>query len=80
MIYKQIFGDNWETAITNFTRSLAGYSLFQYIFQVKDRHNNNILIDGNGHIIHIDFSFMISSSPGNLNFEKSPFKLTSDYI
>lgn len=33
-----------------------------------------------GHIIHIDFSFMISSSPGNLNFEKAPFKITQDYI
>lgn len=33
-----------------------------------------------GHIIHIDFSFMISNSPGNLNFEKAPFKLTQDYI
>lgn len=33
-----------------------------------------------GHMIHIDFSFMISSSPGNLNFEKAPFKFTQDYI
>lgn len=23
---------------------------------------------------------MISSSPGNMNFEKAPFKLTEDYI
>lgn len=79
-IYKQIYGENWETAIINFTRSLAGYSLFQYLFLVKDRHNNNILIDDMGHLIHIDFSFMISNSPGNLNFEKAPFKLTQDYL
>lgn len=50
------------------------------MFQIKDRHNNNILVDTQGHIIHIDFSFMISSSPGNMNFEKAPFKLTEDYI
>ena len=80
IIYKHIFGDFWETAITNFTHSLAGYSLYQYLFQVKDRHNNNILVDKYGHIIHIDYSFMISSSPGNLNFQKAPFKLTEDYI
>lgn len=80
MIYKQIFGDNWETAVLNFVSSLAGYSLIQYLFQIKDRHNNNILVDAQGHIIHIDFSFIISSSPGNMNFEKAPFKLTQDYM
>ena len=80
VIYKQVYGDNWETAITNFIRSLAGYSLFQYLFQVKDRHNNNILIDRMGHAIHIDFSFILSSSPGNINFEKAPFKFTDDYV
>lgn len=79
-IYQQMFGINWEESITNFIKSLAGYSLVQYIFQIKDRHNNNILIDTEGHMIHIDFSFILSSSPGNMNFEKAPFKLTSDYI
>ena len=79
-IYQQIFGVNCEESITNFIQSLAGYSLIQYLFQIKDRHNNNILVDTQGHIIHIDFSFIISSSPGNMNFEKAPFKLTEDYI
>jgi phosphatidylinositol 4-kinase B len=79
-IYKQIFGGNWEASITNFIQSLAGYSLIQYLFDIKDRHNNNILVDVYGHIIHIDFSFMLSSSPGNMNFERAPFKLTRDYI
>lgn len=54
--------------------------MVQYLFQIKDRHNNNILIDNFGHIIHIDFSFIISSSPGNFGFEKAPFKLTKDYL
>ena len=38
------------------------------------------MVDVFGHIIHIDFSFMLSSSPGNMNFERAPFKLTKDYI
>jgi phosphatidylinositol kinase/protein kinase (PI-3 family) len=38
------------------------------------------LIDAEGHIIHIDFGFMFSSSPGGVNFESSPFKLTNEYI
>jgi len=67
----------------NFTESLAGYSLFCYFVQVKDRHNSNILLDGDGHIIHIDFGFMLSAanSPGGgMNFEKAPFKLTLEFI
>ena len=79
-IYKQMFGLNWEAAIMNFIQSLAGYSIISYLFDIKDRHNNNILVDVYGHIIHIDFSFMLSSSPGNMNFERAPFKLTQDYI
>ena len=38
------------------------------------------MIDINGNIIHIDFGFILGISPGNLNFENSPFKLTNEYI
>jgi len=48
-----------------------------YILQIKDRHNGNILIDNAGHIIHIDFGFILSIAPGGINFEKAHFKLTN---
>lgn len=48
--------------------------------QVKDRHNGNLLIDEEGHIIHIDFGFMLSNSPGGVNFESAPFKLTRELL
>lgn len=44
------------------------------------RHNGNILIDNNGHVIHIDFGFVLGNSPGGINFETSPFKLPQEYI
>lgn len=42
-----------------------------------ERHNGNILIDSEGHIIHIDFGFILGISPGAINFESAPFKLTN---
>lgn len=63
-----------------FVRSLAGYSLLCYILQIKDRHNANILIDSEGHMVHVDFGFMLSNSPGSMNFEASSFKLTAEFV
>ncbi|KZM22278.1 1-phosphatidylinositol 4-kinase [Ascochyta rabiei] len=51
-----------------------------YMAGLKDRHNGNLLIDNMGHIIHIDFGFMLSNSPGSMGFEAAPFKLTQDYV
>ncbi|CAK86727.1 unnamed protein product (macronuclear) [Paramecium tetraurelia] len=79
-IYNSIFGDNFEEAQLNFILSLASYSLLQYLFQIKDRHNGNILIDNQGHIIHIDFGFILTIAPGGIKFESAPFKLTKEYI
>jgi phosphatidylinositol 4-kinase len=66
----------YKNAVINFIESLAGFSLICYILQIKDRHNGNILIDEEGRLIHIDFGFLLNNSPGNMNFEKAPFKLT----
>lgn len=69
-----------QRAKTNFARSLAGYAVVCYIMQIKDRHNGNILIDNQGYLVHIDFGFMLSNSPGNINFEKAAFKLTREMV
>eukprot|EP00249_Psilotum_nudum_P024190 c29117_g1_i1 orf=1076-3994(-) len=69
-----------KLAQRNFVESMAAYSILCYFLQVKDRHNGNLLIDEEGHIIHIDFGFMLSNSPGGVNFESAPFKLTRELL
>ncbi|OLN95643.1 Phosphatidylinositol 4-kinase PIK1alpha [Colletotrichum chlorophyti] len=70
----------YKAGVDAFKRSLAAYSVISYILQLKDRHNGNVLIDSEGHIVHIDFGFMLSNSPGSVGFEAAPFKLTQEYI
>ncbi|CAD8153192.1 unnamed protein product [Paramecium octaurelia] len=67
---------------TNFLHSLVGYSLACYILQLKDRHNGNILLKRDGHLVHIDFGFFLGNAPGKgIEIEnKVPFKLLSEYI
>jgi phosphatidylinositol 4-kinase len=75
--FRKFFFNNFEEAQKNFTESLAAYSVICYIINIKDRHNGNMLLDMNGHIIHIDFGFILGISPGSLSFENAPFKLTT---
>ncbi|GAA5813183.1 hypothetical protein MFLAVUS_006657 [Mucor flavus] len=82
--FEKLFGppesDEFIKAQDAFMRSLAGYSVACYVLQIKDRHNGNLLIDESGHLIHIDFGFMLSNSPGSVGFEMAPFKLPQEYI
>ncbi|KAG0085320.1 Phosphatidylinositol 4-kinase pik1alpha (PI4-kinase)(PtdIns-4-kinase) [Podila epicladia] len=82
--FQQKFGDpaseKFIKAQDNFMRSLAAYSVITYVLQIRDRHNGNILLDTEGHIVHIDFGFMLSNSPGSVGFELAPFKLPQEYI
>ena len=39
------------------------------------------MIDSEGHIVHIDYGFLLSNAPGKgLKFEQAPFKLTTEFV
>lgn len=78
--FGQSDSEPYKAGVDAFKRSLAAYSVISYVLQLKDRHNGNVLIDSEGHIIHIDFGFMLSNSPGSVGFEAAPFKLTHEYV
>jgi len=77
----QAFGDTAEPAFKqaqhNFLKTMAGYSVVCFLLQIKDRHNGNILLDASGHIIHIDFGYLLGKT---INFEQAPFKLTTEFV
>ncbi|KAK6946221.1 Phosphatidylinositol 3-/4-kinase, catalytic domain, partial [Dillenia turbinata] len=77
--YGPVGSASFEAARENFIISSAGYAVASLLLQPKDRHNGNLLFDNVGRLVHIDFGFILETSPGgNMRFENAHFKLSHE--
>ena len=61
----------------DFVSSCADAAMFAYCVGAGDRHMQNMLIDGNGKPVHIDFGFLFGEDPKRV---KTPIRLTQDTV
>lgn len=52
-----------KEVMDTYVKSCAGYCVVTYLLGVGDRHLDNVLLAGSGHIFHCDYSFILGNDP-----------------
>ncbi|CDR95416.1 phosphatidylinositol 3-and 4-kinase domain containing protein, putative [Babesia bigemina] len=78
-----VLGDNPSlvdalTKRLNFVGSLASYSALTYLLGIGDRHNDNLIVSRSGHVVHVDYGYVLGSDPKP--FSAPPFKLSPELL
>lgn len=66
-----------EKLRTTYVKSIAGYSVVTYLFGVGDRHLDNIMINRDARLFHIDYGFILGRDP---IFNNPGIRITPDMI
>ena len=52
-----------DKRLNSFVNSCAGYCVVTYLLGIGDRHLENLLVDHNGKLFHIDFGYILGKDP-----------------
>ncbi|KAF0930784.1 hypothetical protein E2562_035256, partial [Oryza meyeriana var. granulata] len=66
--------------LETFVKSCAGYSVITYILGIGDRHLDNLLLQHDGRLFHVDFSYMLGEQPHRFAPPSPPMKLCKEMV
>lgn len=69
--------NDFDKRLDHFITSCAGYCVVTYILGIGDRHLENLLMDKQGKLFHIDFGFILGKDPKPL---PPPMKLCKQMV
>lgn len=70
-------GKKKEKKLDSFLNSVAGYCVVTYLLGIGDRHLENILVNKNGKLFHIDFGYILGKDPKPY---PPPMKISSEMV
>jgi phosphatidylinositol 3-kinase len=63
-----------------YMNSCAGYAVATYILAVGDRHLENLMVNKNGNMFHVDFGYILGFNPPKKGLLVPPIRINKPMI